>query len=80
MERKERSLRITSHSSRGKVSSPPDGTAASFSMKSLIRSVCQWCHGEGSDGEGADEGAKGGEMAQKGQVRRLRGAKERRGR
>lgn len=59
MERKARSLRITSQSSRGKVSSPPDGTAASFSMKSLIRSVSQWCHGEGSDGEGADEGAKG---------------------
>lgn len=59
VERKARSLRITSQSSRGKVSSPPDGTAASFSMKSLICSVSQWCHEEGSDGEGADEGAKG---------------------
>ena len=61
VERKARSLRITSQTSQGKVSSPPDGTAESFSMKSLICSVFQRRHEESSDEKGADGGAKGGE-------------------
>lgn len=63
VERKARSLRITSQSSPGKVSSPPDGTAESFSMKSLICSVSQRCHwGGGVRWSGSRWGSRTGSV------------------
>ena len=59
MERKARSLRIMCQISPGKVSSPPNGTAGSFSMKSLICWSSPRRNGEGSDGEGGEKGARG---------------------
>ena len=69
MERKARSLRIMCQISPGKVSSPPNGTAGSFSMKSLICWSSRRRNGEGSDGGGRR--TRGTEV-QRGQVRRSR--------
>lgn len=64
MERKARSLRIMCQLSLGKVSSAPNGTTGSFSMKSLICWNSPQCNGEGSNGGGGVE-------VQRGQVMRL---------
>lgn len=61
MERKARSLRITCQISLGKVSSPPNGTTGSFSMKSLICWSSPWRNREGSDGEGGRWGERTGQ-------------------
>lgn len=63
MDRKARSLRIMCQISPGKVSSPPNGTSGSFSMKSLICRSSLQCNGERSDGGG---GRKRGTEVQKG--------------
>lgn len=64
MERKARSLRIMCQLSLGKVSSAPNGTTGSFSMKSLICWNSPQCNGEGSD----RGGGRRGKEVQKGQV------------
>lgn len=71
MKRKARSLRIMCQMSLGKVSSPSNGTAGSFSMKSLIGRSSQRRNGEGSE-EGGGGGGGRGKKVQKGWVRRLR--------
>lgn len=70
MRRKEKSLRITCQISLGKVSSPPNGTTGSFSMKSLICCSSLRRNREGSDGEGDRRGREGDKELQRGQVRR----------
>lgn len=72
VERKARSLRIMCQISPGKVSSPPNGTTGSFSMKSLICWSSPQRNGEGSDGRGGKGGERGKEV-QRGQIRRLSG-------
>lgn len=59
MKMKARSLRIMCQISPGKVSSPPNGTTGSFSMKSLICWSSPRRNGEGSGGGGGRGGRKG---------------------